>query len=140
MYGNQNYADDFFVYTVPFGNLAASANAVVSIQIQADSDFLWLKSSYYGILHGAADPQPDSTIIPMLLQITDTGSGRQLFSAPTPWEDIAGFKGLPYVLPIPRIFLANSSVQFTLTNMDGASEYDNLFFTMQGAKKWQFKS
>lgn len=125
---------DYFGYTVNLGSLAAAATANVNLAISADSDFWWTGLSYFSDLAGAA--QTDSTrVIPLVtLQITDTGSGRQLFSAATPLASIAGDGSHLYRLIHPRFFARSTTIQCNGVNYSAATTYTNTYITFVGFK------
>lgn len=128
--------EDFFTYETDFAALANGATATNNIQVQADSDFKWLKATAAADIAGA--PQTESSIvIPLVtILITDTGSGRQLMSAPVPIADIFGIGQLPFILPLPRIFRARSSISVTVANYSAATTY-NLRLSFIGTKIFQ---
>lgn len=125
---------DYFVYTVNTGSLVAAAIANVNAAISADSDFWLTGLTYFSDLAGAV--QTDSSrVIPLLtLQITDTGSGRQLFSLATPIGAIAGDGTRPYRLIHPRFFARSTTIQLTATNYSAATTYTNTFIALIGFK------
>ena len=125
---------DYFVYTVNLGSLAAAATANVNAAISADSDFWMTGLTFFSDLALAA--QTDSTrVIPLItLQMTDTGSGRQLFSAATPLCNIAGYGALPYRLIHPRYFGRSTTIQLTDANYSAATTYTNTFISLIGFK------
>jgi hypothetical protein len=133
-----NYADAFFAYVASFGSLAPVTTAQVALVIQSDSDFEWLKTSYYTNKDGATTPIPSDVDVPLSIQITDSGNGQQIFSAPTPYQTVAGRSGLPFVNPVSRLFVANSTIQLVTTNFDAADTYDNITFVLLGRKIWKF--
>lgn len=132
----QEYAGDLFIYPFNFGSIATLATSTVTNTIQADSDFEWFKTTVGGNLHNLAEPWADTIQIPMTVQITDTGTGRQLFNAAMPVSNIGGLARSPFILPQPRLFKANSVVQVTFTSLS-ANTWDNLFFNMIGRKLWK---
>ena len=127
------YVKDWFIYRGQALALAPAAVANVNITIQADSDFELVKLAQMSDIAAAA--QLSSTlVIPLVtMQLVDGGSGRQLFSDPIPMGAIFGGQGLPYILPVPRIFKARSNIALTLTNYDAGVTY-NLRFAFMGAK------
>lgn len=129
---------DFFIYRAQAAALGAGASQAVTVNIQADSAFILDKMSVFADLAGAA--QTDSTrVIPLVtLQITDGGSGRNLQNGPIPLSSIAGNGELPFVLPQPRVFVANSSITFTFTNFSLATTYTNVFLSLIGRKVFTF--
>lgn len=132
------YEIDWFVYDASFGNIAAAASVPISVAVQADSDFELQKLAVFGFINGVTEPPPDNILLPMLLQITDSGSGRQLFSAATPVNNVAGNGKLPFILPVPRIFLAKSSIQLTMTSIAPASTYNQIHVSLIGRKIFKF--
>lgn len=132
------YTDDFFIYPIAMGNLAPAAIFNGNIQIQADSDFEWIESTVSGSQHGAATPLQDNEQLPISVQIVDSGSGRQLFNGPVPVMGFAGNGKQPYILPVPRKFMARSTINIFATNYDAASTYDNIFLNFIGRKIFKF--
>lgn len=130
------YQEDYFVYTASFLALAPNGTAQQAIQVQADSDFKWVMSSYEADIAAAAFEQATAPVPNVTLQIVDTGSGRQLFSNPIPIPSVFGTGQLPFVLPIPRIFKARSSIQLIAANFDAAVTY-NIRLSLIGTKIFQ---
>jgi hypothetical protein len=125
---------DYFIYTVNLGSLAAAATANVNAAISADSDFWLTGLSYQSDLAGAALTDSTRQIPLITLQITDTGSGRQLFSAVTPINNIAGEGGTPYRLIHPRFFARSTTIQLAAVNYSAATTYTNTFISLLGFK------
>lgn len=125
--------EDYTVYELDFTGVASGATANGQYQIQADSDFRWTKACYYATIANAAFTRNAQPIPSITIAITDTGSGRQLFNSPVPVSSIFGFGELPFILPIPRIFKARSSVAVTIANFDAAVTY-NLRLSFIGTK------
>lgn len=131
----RQFAEDYFIYQVEFAaaNLTPGSQVDGNIQIQADSDFKWLRSTFYADIAGAIFTFNTRPIPQVTVQIVDSGSGRQLVQIPVPVESMFGFGFLPYVLPIPRVFKARSNIQFTVANFSSASSY-NLRLSLHGTK------
>jgi hypothetical protein len=132
------YTDDFFIYPISIGSLAAGAVFNGNIQIQADSDFEWIESTCFGWMDTATAPFTDGTIMPVNIQIVDSGSGRQLFNAPTPINSFAGTGKQPFILPVPRKFMARSTINIFATNADPTNKYDDIFLNFIGRKIFKF--
>jgi hypothetical protein len=92
----RRYIADHFEYSAYVATLANGASATSQIQIEADADFIWVKTLYMADASGAS--QTDSTrIIPLVAAaITDTGSGRNLQNRAIPLATMAGHEGLPF--------------------------------------------
>lgn len=133
----KQYQRDYFVYGTGSIAIAFGASANTSIQIQADSMFLWESAAWFATVADAAftvatQPMPNVTV-----QIIDTGSGRQLFSAAQPIVSLFGDGKLPFPLPTPRYFQPNSQVQIQLANFDAAISY-NIRLSLIGSKIFNF--
>jgi hypothetical protein len=133
--GGAQYTEDFYIYTVQFGTIANGATAPQqSIVIQADSSFEWIASTFFALEDGSAAPFPDAMQLPILCQISDGGSGRQLFSAAVPISSFAGFGREPFFLPVPRLFLSKSQVTFNANSVDPAATWNNVTLNLIGRK------
>src|SRR5690606_8593628 len=125
---------DYFTYAVSFAALAAGASAQGNIQIQADSDFIWKQASFY-----ADDDNVDPTFatlpyLPVNVQITDSGSGRNLFNQALPVPAVFGTGQLPNILPRDRILRARSNITFAVENFSPAGTPFNFTLCLIGEK------
>lgn len=124
---------DYYVYNATFAALAPGDSASAIIAIEADANFVWMKTSGFADIAAAAQTY-DNRVVPLVsLQITDTGSGRQLFNGETAWSNVVGWGEIPYILPLRRKFKANSSFRVQVTNFDTAITY-NLRLSFSGYK------
>jgi hypothetical protein len=114
---------DFFVYELDFGSVAAAGTASSSFTVQADSNFLWQYGNYFADLAGAAQTDSGRVIPLMSATILDTSSGRQLMSAAVPIASLFGTGQLPFLLPTPRFFRAQTQVTVNVTNFSAATAY-----------------
>jgi len=123
--GRPYVARDFYTYEEDFleADLVAGATLNGSIEIQADSDFVWQKAAFFADL--ALAPQTESTrVIPLVtVQLVDTGSGRNLLELAAPINSMFGVGALPFVLPIPRLFFARSTIQVQVNNFSAGTDY-----------------
>jgi hypothetical protein len=124
---------DFFVYALSFSALAAGTNATQNLTIQADSDFILQKLTYEADLAAAA--QTDSgRIIPLCsVLIVDSGSGRQSMNIAAGLTTLFGTGQIPFILPQPKVFLAQSNISVTLANISAATTY-NIRLSFIGVK------
>jgi hypothetical protein len=128
---------DFFVYTVFSDDLAAGAADNKAIQIQADSDFELQKLTFFADIAGAAQTE-SSRVLPLItVQLTDTGTGRQLFNAPIAIPALFGDGRIPFILPTTKLFSKNSSVTVALSNFSAATTYDLRLFLI-GSKIFKY--
>jgi len=117
-------AKDFYIYTQDFSGLSAASATNGNITIQADSDFMLQKLTYFADIAGAAQ-QDQSRVIPLItIQVTDSGSGRNLFEQATPVPSIFGTGELPFILPTPKLFPSRSTIQIAVANFSTATAYN----------------
>ena len=128
---------DIFFQELDFAAVAAAATPQASFTVQNDANWLWQGGSY--IADVAAAAVTDSTrVIPLVsCTILDQTSGRQLMQANTPIVNIFGTGEMPFWLPTPRFFRANTQVTFNLLNFSAATTY-NLKLTLIGTKFYKF--
>ena len=116
---------DWYVYNVFFDNIAPAAQATQNVAIEADANFILVKLSGIAIVGAVTTTTYNTRTVPNVnLQITDTGSGRNLLNGDTPWSNIVGWGEIPYILPIRRKFKANSTIRVQATNIDTVDTYD----------------
>lgn len=120
---------DFYIYEEDFAALAAGTSQTGNINIQADSDFVVQKLTYFADV--AAAGQTESTrVVPLAnVAITDSGSGRQLMEEAVSVPSLFGTGEIPFILPQPKLFLARSTINIVVSNFDAAQSYNlNLSF------------
>jgi hypothetical protein len=133
----RNDGSDYYWYVANItAALAPGATGNTSVQIDAGTDFYWIATTIQADLQGAALTS-GADIIPLVtVLINDTGTSRNLMNAPVPLPSLAGNGREPYRLVRPRLFRANSIVNFTFTSYVAAgTTYSNLYFTMHGYRR-----
>lgn len=120
---NRNQWKEFFVYSATFTALAAGTTATAQIPVQADSDFVLEKMTYFAHLAGAAQTAATRVIPNWTLQITDTGSNRLLSDFQIFIPAMFGTGEIPFILPQPKVFRANSVIQLNVTSAEAANAY-----------------
>lgn len=129
------YVRDYFTYSVTAASIAPGASVTDNIAINADSDFVWEKTSFSAAIADATQTA-DSRVIPLVrVSITDGGSGRNLQDDPIPVNCIAGDQGLPFNTSVPRVFDANATISVTMSNYSAATTYTNLYIVFHGYKR-----
>lgn len=125
---------DYFAYNLRIGTVASTiangANGQGAVQIQADSDFV-LTFMSGDVLNAAG-----STVLAspnVLVQVTDTGSGKTFYNEPTLFGLVTGRSGFPYLLPTPRLINPNTNLKVDVTNNTGAATA-GIFVSFQGAR------
>lgn len=132
---DRNRADylDYYAYNFEIDGLAPGGQDSDSQQIEASSNFIWVKTSGFADVAGAAQNY-DTRIVPLVtIQVTDVGSGRSLFSGPTAWSNVVGWGEIPYMLPIKRKWQANTAIRVDVVSFDVAVTY-NLRLSFSGYK------
>lgn len=115
---------DWYVYNVEFLALAPAGIATANVAVEADANFILVKLSGFTSVADAGQNY-DTRVVPLVtLQITDTGSGRNLLNGATAWSNIVGWGEIPYILPVARKWKANSTIRVQATNFDTALTYD----------------
>ena len=120
----QNVRRDFYIYEAEALALAAGASANDIVAIEADSDFIMQKLTYQADIAAASYTDSTRPIPLVTIQLIDSGSGRQLMQNPIPVSSFMGNGELPFILPNPRKFLRNSTIQVAFTNFDAATAYN----------------
>lgn len=124
---------DFYVYQEDFSGLVFATSATGNINIQADSDFVLQKITFFADIAAAAQTD-DTRVIPLVtMQVTDSGSGRNLFESPVAVPSLFGTGELPFILPTPKLFSARSTITIAVANFSVATTY-NLRFSFIGYK------
>ena len=116
-----NRRRDFYVYEAQTLAIAVGGSATDTIDIEADSIFILQKLAYEADLAGAAQTAETRVVPNVLIQITDTGSGRQLMQEPIPIPSIFGTGELPFILPNPRLFMRNSTINIAFTSFEAVN-------------------
>jgi hypothetical protein len=134
-----------FFYSTSITTLGAAPDTKTgTIGIQADSHFV---ARYMNItpFTGAANAQVvAATTAPLLIQLTDTGSGRTLFDNPQPVQNCCGGAispsaqgNAPFIFPEPWLIRAGGSINVTLTNL-GSVVFTRIDLSLIGMKVFPF--
>ena len=115
---------DFYIYEAEALAIAPAGSANDIINIEADSDFILQKFAYEADIAAAAFTFNTKPLPLITIQLIDSGSGRQLMQNPIPVTSFMGDGQLPFILPNPRKFLRNSTIQVAFTNFDAAVTYN----------------
>jgi hypothetical protein len=115
---------DFYIYESESLALVSGGNSNDIINIEADSDFILQKFAYQADIAAAAFTQNTKPLPLITIQLIDSGSGRQLMQNPVPVTSFMGDGQLPFILPNPRLFLRNSTIQVAYNNFDAAVTYN----------------
>ncbi len=108
---------DFFTYEIDFAGITAAGGvAQNTFNVQSDSNFLWQYGCFFADIAGATQTDSSRVVPDITVLIQDTASGRQLMSAPVPVPAIFGYGSLPFLLPTPRFFRAQTQVVVSVTN------------------------
>jgi hypothetical protein len=130
---------DPFTYSINFvtpNQLAASATSTLNFLVQNDSAFAICKSTYIATdVNNAAvaNLQPfgsgaASSLVEVLVTLTDSGSGRSLMDQGIPIDGLFGTAQFPRIWPIPKILDPNSTFSATLQNLVATARHVRLAF------------
>ena len=136
------HTGDYFVYPLIFDSIAPGATAQNQIQIQADSTFEWMSSTYFAFDVTAPAQTTNTRVIPPLrAQIIDSGSGRQLLDEPISVDNFFGSGKLAYILPQYRSFKPRSSIIIQVTSFEpGGGVTYGLELCLHGRKVFQYSN
>lgn len=124
----------FFYSTPLIASLAGGANSIQQVNIQADGDFVIMKTVYFGNYNGVANVTNDNRPLPpVTVDVTDNGSGTRLTREPVFLSSFAGFGALPMIWNMPRLVQANSSIEVVFNNL-GVTAVENLQLTFVGVR------
>lgn len=126
----QKYIKAYYAYNIIVPTLATATNTTGTSQIQADADFLLQALSFYclDLTTNGQIVAPNSTI-----QVTDTSNGTTLFDQAIPIVNAFGTAQLPFLMPVPRLFTANSLISIALNNVVSTNA-QYYAFTFHGRK------
>lgn len=128
---------DWYAYSATFLSLTFATQATQNIAIEADSDF-WLTAISYQAFVDDSDVLTVNTNVvpPVTLQLTDSGSSRNLFAAPVSINTLCGDGREPHRLIHPRLFRRTSNIQVAVVNFGSASDasLDYLQIVFEGFK------
>jgi hypothetical protein len=121
----------FFTFSIEYLPATLSTFTTGSFIVQNDSAFVLCKSSYIATL--ATDnltpitavtvPAPATTLLvshenaPFLVNITDSGSGRQFSNVDTHIDNWFGSAEWPFIWSVPQVFDPNSNVTMRVQNL-----------------------
>lgn len=138
--GQKKYGDDFYVYPAFLGDFTPGFSASVNVIIQQDAAFEWIETTCSGFLDGVTAPAQNNAVLPITIQVTDSGSGRSLFFSPVPINTIAGTGAQPFLLPVTKVFVPLSTITIAATSTDAADTYDDIWFIMIGRRVFEYGS
>lgn len=124
-----------YTYEVVLGSTLAPLNSgttlTAQLVTQGDSDFVLESLSTCVNLTPDTDMSFNKNI---LLQIQDLNTGKFFFPDPTPMALASGQGGAPFIFVAPRVISPNGTLNFSVTNRDLSTNYNQFFIAMQGIK------
>lgn len=126
-------ARDFFLVTAEILPLAASGSGADTISINDDADFLIVAGT--GVVT-SVDNATFLANVPILVELKDSGSGRDMMDAPVHWNNIFGTAQYPAIWPYPKLIRRASSLTVKCTNLEATAR--NVRVTFHGFKVFGF--
>lgn len=124
----------FFTFNIEYLPATLSTFTAGSFIVQNDSAFVLCKTSYIATLvdnltpiTAVTVPAPATTILaahesaPFLVNITDSGSGRQFSNIDTHIDNWFGSGEWPFIWAVPQVFDPNSNVSMRVQNLVATS-------------------
>lgn len=129
-----------YTQTFSIASLATGASTTVNSNIDSSAPFVWNRTTYFCDIAGALQTDANRVVPMITVQLTDTGSKRQLFDISQPFNNIAGYGGIPQLLEQPYLFQPNSNITgaFTCYAVAGTT-YTNIFLTLLGYRIYAFE-
>lgn len=133
--GDPYIARDFFTYVIAITTpIAPAGPAAGNVTLDADSDFVWQKFTYYADIDDAGQTADAAVVAGLTLLVTDTASGRSLSNVPLPLAAYSGNGQLPFILPTPKIFKASGQITVNLLNITDDVTYSSVYLCFHGQK------
>lgn len=133
--GDPYIARDFFTYVIALTSpIAPAGTQAGNVTLDADSDFVWQKFTYYVDVGDAGQNAGNAEVGGLTLLVTDTASGRSLSNVPVPLPAYAGNGQLPFILATPKIFKASGQITVNLLNITTDITYSSVYLCFHGQK------
>jgi hypothetical protein len=113
-----------YSYTVTFTALAAAGNAIQTLTMQANADFVHTRIGFKANVAAAAQTSSTIVVPQVRLLITDTGTNEQYSNAQVDLSTLATAGiGMPTIteLPYPRFVAGRSSLLLNMTSYEAAN-------------------
>jgi hypothetical protein len=137
VFNPRNGKEDYFFYVTSIPALSTVVPVAQSlIQLDADSYFLWIATTYQASIAAAALTEATNVIPLANVQIQDGGSGKYLSNAPMPLSCIAGDGKRPYRLIGPRVLAPSATINFNWTNAVAAGTSYAITLILHGIKRY----
>ena len=135
----RGYYFDYFAYSMDI-DLGVSTTAQGQFLVQNDSAFAIISTSFLITTQAdaaIAEFQPFGSglttgLVPAVISLTDSGSGRQLSDAQIPIDTLFGTAQRPFVWPRPKLLSPATTFQSSLLNLSATAMTVRLAF--QGYK------
>ncbi len=115
----------FYSYSLVYTGVAAGAQATDSFTVEANSDFVWTKATFFATASPVASTTNASRVLPNItIELIDTGSSYQLFSEPQPITNVFGTGRVPFLVQPAYRFPRNATLRGVIVNFDPSQAYD----------------
>lgn len=125
----------FFNYEADLtSSLAPAGSATFTFTISKDADFFWTKFAAHAISASDGTTVSNELLPEVLIQLTNTTTGRLYMSNPTPLANMSGGGRLPFILPMVTLWEAVSTIQIQLQNNSDNATYSAIYLSFLGIK------
>lgn len=123
-------AKDFFTYGIVLENgITSGSNGNGSFNVDNDSDFMWLKGTYFAAVADAQQQSATREVPGVTVTIKDTTSGRDIMNVPVAIPAMFGTGELPFILPVGKLLPKTATITVAFQNItDGDYSYLALYF------------
>lgn len=132
--GAKGLAMDYFVYGTDFTPLGASLTVTNNINISGDSAFCILCAV---AVETSTDNLTFLADLPLLAQLSDSGSGRQFSNTPIAASNWFGTAEMPKYWDIPKVLAPNATFNVTMQNLEATAR--NVRVAFHGFKIFGFR-
>lgn len=105
--------------------------------IDSGSDFCWVQGVFSAFANVGGTYTDITAAVPATVQIVDSSDNVNVFSTNAAIRNAFGTAQFPYYLPEAITFLANTTLNVTVTNLSTAGNPVDFYLTLAGFKRYQ---
>lgn len=113
---------------------ATSGSAILTFNIDGDSDFFWTKTAVFALVGSAGTDVQSQEVPAVTALVTNTTNGRSYSNNPVPLPSMAGSGQLPYILPQVTYWPAKATITVQLAAISTNKTYSSIRISFHGIK------